>query len=231
MSREADIAARLGEVTRRVEEACRRGGRDPGEVTLVAITKKQPPEVIDAAASAGIRHVGENYVQELTAKRSAVKTQPAWHFVGHLQRNKAKYLAGEVALVHAVDSEPLARELSRRAARAGAVQPILVAVNVGGEAQKSGVAPGELAALLAAVAELPGVRCDGLMTMPPMAGAAEDSRPYVRALRELRDRHRSEASPLPELSMGTSSDYEVAVEEGATLVRVGTAVVGPRPPG
>lgn len=225
------IAGRLEALRERVEAAARRGGRDPREVEIVAVTKKHPPEVIEAAREAGLRHIGENYVQELLAKRDALSDPDAvaWHFVGHLQRNKAKFLAGRVALIHAVDSEALGRALSSRAESAGAIQPVLAAVNMGGEAQKSGVDPEALAPLLDALDALPGVRCDGLMAMPPLAAQAEDSRPYFRALRELRDRHRSATRLLSQLSMGTTADYEVAVEEGATWIRVGTALVGARP--
>jgi PLP dependent protein len=226
-----EIARRLEAIRARVEAAAQRAGRDPAAVQIVCVTKKHPPEVIEAARAAGLHHVGENYVQELVAKREALSEPEAiaWHFVGQLQRNKAKYLAGRVALIHAVDGEPLARAIAARAEAAGAVQPVLAAVNLGGESQKSGVAPSELGALLEAIDGLSGVRCDGLMTMPPLASEPEDSRRYFRGLRELRDRHRTTARPLPQLSMGTTGDFEIAVEEGATLIRLGTALLGPRP--
>jgi PLP dependent protein len=226
-----EIARRLESVRARVEEAARRAGRDPFDVEIVCVTKKHPPEVIEAARAAGLEHVGENYVQELVGKREALAAPDAvaWHFVGRLQRNKAKFLAGWVALIHAVDSEPLARAISARAEAAGRVQPVLAAVNLGGEEQKSGAAPGALGELLAAIDALPGVRCDGLMTMPPLAAEPEASRSYFRALRELRDRHQTPSRPLAQLSMGTSGDFEVAVEEGATWIRLGTELLGPRP--
>lgn len=225
------IAQRLADVRARIEIAARGVGRDPREVEIIAVTKKHPPEAIDAAIAAGLRHIGENYVQELLGKLDAVADPAAvaWHFIGQLQRNKAKFLAGRVALVHAVDSEGLARALSVRAEAAGAIQPVLAAVNVAGEASKSGAAPNALGELLAALDALPGVRCGGLMTMPPLAADPEATRPHFRALRELRDRHRTEARPLSQLSMGTTADYEVAIEEGATLIRLGTALLGPRP--
>jgi hypothetical protein len=147
-----------------------------------------------------------------------------WHFIGTLQTNKARAVVGEADLVHAVDSEKLAREIDKRAAAAGVVQVVLVAVNVAGEDTKSGVAPGELPALLAAIAALPAVQCRGLMTMPPLAGEPEDNRRHFAALRALRDA----CVPGGELSMGTTGDYEVAVEEGATLVRLGTVLFGAR---
>lgn len=152
-----------------------------------------------------------------------------WHFIGTLQRNKAKLVVGRAALIHAVDSLALARTIDRLAETQGRVQPVLVAVNVGGEAHKSGVDPAEARALLAALAELAHVACVGLMTMPPLARTPEDNRACFRRLRALRDDLRTPAQPLAELSMGTTGDFEVAVEEGATLVRVGTALFGPRP--
>ncbi len=229
--RAREIAERLADVQGRVDAAARRAGREPEDVRIVAVTKKHPPEVIEAALAAGLRDIGENYVQELVQKREALGEDRDldWHFVGQLQRNKAKFLAGKVALIHAVDSEALARAISSRAEAAGGVQPVLVAVNVGGEAQKSGIAPGDLEALLDSIDAQPGVRCEGLMTMPPLAERPEDSRPHFAALRELRDRHRTPGRPLRELSMGTTGDFEVAVQEGATLVRLGTALLGRRP--
>ncbi len=225
------IADRVCELRARIAEAAARAGRDPDDVGVVAVTKKQPPDVVAAAREAGLVHVGENYVQELLQKRDALgdPSDLRWHFVGKLQRNKAKFLAGGVELVHALDSESAARALSTRAAAAGLVQPVLAAVNVGGEAQKSGVSPSALSDFLSVLGELPGVRCDGLMTMPPQGDDAEASRRYFRALRELRDRHQRPDRPLTQLSMGTTGDFEVAVEEGATWVRVGTAVLGERP--
>ena len=229
--RARDIAERLADVRGRVDAAARQAGRAPEDVRIVAVTKKHPPEVIEAALAAGLRHIGENYVQELVKKREVFGEGLGidWHFVGQLQRNKAKFLAGKVALIHAVDGEALARAISSRAEAAGVVQPVLVAVNVGGEAQKSGIAPGDLEALLDAIDAQPGVRCEGLMTMPPLAERSEDSRPHFAALRELRDRHQTPERPLRELSMGTTGDFEVAVQEGATLIRLGTALLGRRP--
>lgn len=231
MSRGAEIAARLEALRDRVDAAARRAGRDPDEVGIVAVTKLQPPEVIDAAIDAGVFDIGENYVQELARKREAVARagEVRWHFVGQLQRNKAKFVAGRVRLVHAVDSARLARALANRAAGEGAVQPVLVAVNLGGEAQKSGVEPQGLSTLLAEIDACEGIRCDGLMTMPPLGESAEESRPYFRRLRALREEHARPDRPLPQLSMGTTADFEVAVEEGASWIRVGTALTGPRP--
>lgn len=249
----ADIRQRLVQVEDRIARAAARAGRDPAEVSIVAVTKLHPAAMVLAARGAGIRCVGENYAQELVQKLAEVADSGdlEWHFIGKLQRNKAKSLVGRVALIHAVDSVELGREIDRRMARyiaeTGAgdmaqrivdtapayphagTQRVLVAVNVGGEAQKSGARPDEARELVAALAELPHVECVGLMTMPPLAREAEDSRPHFRALRELRDALRTERRPLPILSMGTSDDFEVAVEEGATLVRLGTVLLGSRP--
>jgi hypothetical protein len=243
------ISSRLARVQERVHQAAARAGRDPGEVAIVAVSKRHGAEVIEAAFAAGVRRVGENYAQELVAKldQVACAAELEWHFIGRLQRNKAKYLAGRVALIHAVDSLDVAREIDQRAQRAqraarvpseggggpsalvAGKQRVLLAVNVAGEAQKSGVAPGAARDVLDAMAELEHVDCAGLMTMPPLAGRAEDSRRYFRALAGLRSALATSARPLPELSMGTTDDFEVAVEEGATLVRIGTAIFGSRP--
>ena len=208
------IAARLAEVTAAL----------PPGVTLVAISKTQPPEAIREAYRAGQRHFGENYAQEWRAKAEALADLPdlVWHFVGGLQTNNARLLAGRVQWVHTVDRIELARELSRRTAAAGAALKVLLEVNVGGEAQKSGCAPAEVAALAATVRGLPGLSLEGLMCIPPPEA---DPRPHFRALRALRD-----ALGLRELSMGMSADWRVAVAEGATLVRLGTAIFGARPP-
>jgi pyridoxal phosphate enzyme (YggS family) len=235
--RVAELAARVAAVRERIARAASAAGREPGSVELVAVSKLHPAEAVAAACRAGVTAVGENYAQEMAAKIDALAADTAcaalaWHFIGRLQRNKAKVVAGRAALIHAVDSVELAGEIARRAASAGAgPQPILLAVSAAGEAQKTGVEPARLPELLAAVGELAGVDCRGLMTMPPLPDRPEDSRPYFRALRELRDRLATPARPLPILSMGTTGDLEVAVEEGATLVRVGTAIFGQRPAG
>lgn len=222
-----DIAARWRATAARVAAACERAGRAPAEVTIVAVSKTHPAEAVRAAAAAGARDFGENYAQELAGKLEACADLGArWHFIGRLQRNKAKLVAGRVALVHAVDSVELAQELGRRAA---AVQPILLAVNIAGEATKGGAAPAAAPALAAAISAVPGVRLDGLMTMPPPSDDPEASRGTFLALRALRDRLQQElGAPLPALSMGMSDDYEVAIACGATHVRIGTAIFGAR---
>jgi pyridoxal phosphate enzyme (YggS family) len=231
------LAARLGEVRARVWAALARASRPRDAARIVAVTKKHPAETIRLALAAGVRDIGENYAQEMVAKMEALGPTAAdealaalrWHFIGQMQRNKVKYVVGRAALIHAVDSEPLAREIDAQAARRGIVQPVLLAVNLGGEEQKSGIPPAQLADLLAVVGELGHVTCAGLMTMPPLASTPEDSRPHFRALAELRAALATAGRPLPELSMGTTDDFEVALEEGATLVRVGTAIFGARP--
>lgn len=197
--------------------------RLPAGVTLVAVSKTQPAEALREAYAAGQRDFGENYAQEWREKAAALADLPdlTWHFIGGLQTNKVRYLAGKVAWVHTVDRLDLARELSRRCAAAGATVKVLLEVNLGGESQKAGCAPGQLAALAAAVRALPALELRGLTCIPP---PEDDPRPHFRALRALRDE-----LGLAELSMGMSGDWPVAVEEGATMVRIGTAIFGSRP--
>jgi len=211
-----------------VDAACLRAGRDPGAVSIVAVSKRHPAAAIEEVAAAGATEVGENYAQELVAKQAEVRAAVHWHFIGRLQRNKARMIAGKVALIHAVDSVELAEEIGRRALAAGTTQAILAAINVGGEVQKSGVEVGDAGALVVALGQVAGVRLDGLMTMPPPADDPEQVRPAFRALRELRDRLATPSLPLAQLSMGMSADFEVAIAEGATLVRIGTAIFGER---
>ena len=202
--------------------------RLPPRVTLVAVSKTHPPEAVREAYAAGQRDFGENYAQEWRDKAAALADLPdlVWHFVGSLQTNKVKLLLGaappRAAWVHTVDREELARELSKRATARGAGVKVLLEVNVAREPQKAGCAPEEVPRLAAAVGALPGLELRGLMCIPPAEG---DPRPHFRALRALRDR-----LGLPDLSMGMTADWEAAVEEGATLVRVGTAIFGARPP-
>ena len=230
MTRAQEIAANLRRVRQRSAAAARAGGRAPGSVRLVAVSKKMTVDEARAALAAGQLDLGESYGQELRDKRQALlgeKPAPRWHFIGPLQANKVKYVAGQVALVHSVDAAALLDELERR----GADQACLVQVNVAGEAQKKGVAPAALAALLDHFAGLRHVRCEGLMTVPPFDEDPEAARRHFAALRQLRDREAGRGRPnvaLTELSMGMSHDLEVAVAEGATYVRVGTAVFGAR---
>ena len=220
------IALRIAEIRARIEAAARRARRDPGGVVLVAVSKTRAADEVRAAYDAGLREFGENYAQEMISKADALAALRGirWHFIGHLQRNKARDVTGRAALVHGVDSARLAEEIDRRAAQAGVAQDVLIEVNTGGEASKSGVAPADLGNVLAASQAAPHLRVRGLMTIPPAEG---DPRPFFRALRDLRDAHGG-ATALPELSMGMSADYETAIEEGATIVRVGTAIFGTR---
>jgi pyridoxal phosphate enzyme (YggS family) len=225
------IAEQLGAVRARVERAAALAGRDKASVHLVAVSKNQPALAIREAYAAGQRAFGENYAQELEEKRRALAdlSDIEWHFIGHLQTNKAKIVARAAHVVHTVDSVVLARELAKRVRAAnGARLPILVEVNIGGEAQKHGAAPSEIGDVIGAVRELPELDLRGLMTMPP-AGDVEVARKIFQTLVTLRNLHGGERE-LPELSMGMSGDLEVAIACGATLVRVGTAIFGPRKP-
>jgi pyridoxal phosphate enzyme (YggS family) len=211
-------------VERRVQAAAERAGRDPATITLVAVSKTHPPEAIRVAHAAGARVFGENYVQDLLRKQQALAgLDLVWHLIGRLQRNKAKDVVGEVQLIHSVDNVPLAEALARRAEGRGVTQDVLVEVNLAGEASKAGVAERDLDPLLRAISRLPALRCRGLMTMPPPAEDPGASRPFFRTLARLAAVH-----GLVELSMGMTGDFEVAIEEGATLVRVGTAIFGER---
>jgi pyridoxal phosphate enzyme (YggS family) len=227
------IAERWRAVTARVAAACERAGRPAADVAIVAVSKTHPADAIREACAAGATDFGENYAQELATKAAELAAgSPAgapalrWHFIGRLQRNKARLVAGKVALIHAVDSAELAAEIARRA---GGVQPILLAVNLGGETTKGGVTPDAAPSVARALAAVAGTSLDGLMTMPPPADDPEAGRPHFLALRALRDRLADELGrPLPVLSMGMSHDFEVAIACGATHVRIGTAIFGSR---
>jgi len=216
------VTQRVEEARRRIAAACLRAGRSPEEVTIVAVTKGFPPQAIREAWQAGIRHFGENRVQEAAAKIPEVADLPiTWHMVGHLQTNKVKKALSLFQAIDSVDSLRLAQEISRRAQ--GTV-PVLLEVNVAGEASKFGFSPEEILRAAEQVAALPHLEVRGLMTLAPMASDPEEVRPVFRRLREL-----AQALGLRELSMGMSDDFEVAVEEGATMVRLGRAIFGPRP--
>ncbi len=217
--------------------AARRAGRDPSEIRIVAVTKGHPLEAVREAAAEGLLDVGENRVQEALEKQAAWPDAPVrWHLIGHLQTNKARKAVGRFVLIHSVDSVRLADELDRAATARGLVQDVLVQVNVAREPQKTGAAPEEAEAVAGRVARLPGLRFLGLMTMAPLTDDAGVLRATFRALRELRDRLAAGSSVLPasrcplELSMGMSNDFEIAVEEGATLLRLGTVLFGERAP-
>ena len=221
-----EIASAIERVQERIGDACDRASRDPGSVQLVAVSKGHPEEVIRAAYAAGMRVFGENYAQELATKASALSDlrDIRWRFIGHLQRNKIKLIEGARATVDTVDSSRLAQALSTRAGASGTDLEVLLQVNVGGEAQKSGCTPDEVPALVEAVRALPNINLRGLMTVAPHLDQVEATRPFFATLREL-----AEAHGLPELSMGMTHDLEPAVAEGATMLRIGTAIFGPRP--
>jgi pyridoxal phosphate enzyme (YggS family) len=234
----APFATRLADVRKRIDEAALRSGRDPADVTLVGAAKHKPAAAVAEAVRAGLGDVGESYVQEAAGKIEQVAAllaadgvrPPRWHLIGHLQRNKARHAARLFDVVQSVDGAALAEALDRRAGIEGRRIDVLVQVNTSGEAQKSGVAPEALPDLVAAIAGLERIRLVGLMAIPAPVDVAEAARPAFAGLRRLRDelRGRPGTQELRELSMGMSADFEVAIEEGATMVRVGTALFGPR---
>ena len=221
-----------------IASAARRSSRDPKDVRLVVVTKSQPLEVVQAALEAGVGLLGENYPEEAVLKIQSLAVQSGveWHMIGHVQSRKARLVADHFALLHSLDSLKLARRLDRFAAEANRVLPVLLEFNVGGETSKTGWDASDelywdaLFPDISSILDLPNLRVQGLMTMPPLEIDPEDSRPFFQRLRQLRDRFASQfpQADWRELSMGTSADYQVAVEEGATLVRVGTAIVGAR---
>lgn len=222
----AMINIRLERIRERIGEAARRAGRRSEDVTLVAVTKGFPAPIVEEALDVGIRHIGENRVQEAAAKIPRLRDRATWHLVGHLQRNKAKRALELFDVIESVDSLALAHELQKRAEQADSEVRVLVEVNTSGEATKYGVGPAGLRELLDEVVKLDRLRVEGLMTVGPIVTDPNDARPAFRLLREL-----AEGFPggiLRHLSMGMSGDFEVAVEEGATIVRIGTALFGPR---
>jgi len=233
-----EIEGRLASVRERIASAAARAGRKPAEITLVGVAKRKPPELVAAAVRAGLRDLAENYVQEAAAKIPAVGdllaseglAMPRWHFVGQLQRNKAREVVRLFDVISSVDREPLAAELERRAIQQDRRLEALLQVNVSGEPQKGGVEPAALPALLEASAGWSRLRVVGLMAVPAAAADPEESRPAFARLRALRDELRGKVGGehLSELSMGMTGDFEVAIEEGATIVRVGTAIFGAR---
>jgi pyridoxal phosphate enzyme (YggS family) len=218
-----DIPANLARVRERLARAAERAGRRADDVVLIGVSKTVDLARIRAAVTAGIRVLGENRVQEAKAKIAELGRPVAWHLIGHLQTNKVKDAIELFDVIHSLDRLELARELERRAAARGQVVETLLQVNVAAEPSKGGVAPDAVGETLEVIGKLGHVHISGLMTIPPEAERPEDARPWFRRLRELAERH-----GLRQLSMGMSGDFEVAVEEGATMVRVGTAIFGPR---
>lgn len=229
----AAITKRLGEVNRRIQRAAQASGRNLSDIRLVAVSKTCSTEAIRAAAEAGVTDIGENYIQEAREKHELLQDVPVkWHLIGHLQTNKARYAVRMFDLVHTVDSFRLALELDRCARKLNKVQAVLIQVNVAGEATKSGIPPERALPLVKEMAALECVQVRGLMTMPPFFNEPERVRPFFAELRRLRERIRQQAVPnvcMDELSMGMTGDFEAAVAEGATLVRIGTAIFGDRP--
>jgi len=225
------ISDNLLEIRRLIAAAAVRAGRDPASVRLVAVSKTKSAAMVDEAALSGQLLFGENYVQEFAAKAAAVREPVEWHFIGALQSNKVRQLAGLVTMIHSVDRLSLAEEIDRQWGKLGKRCDILIQVNIAGEATKSGTTGEELADLVRRVAKLPHLRIRGLMTMPPFFDDPDAARPYFRQLKELSARIADERIPgvaMDELSMGMSGDFEAAVEEGATLVRIGSAIFGMR---
>lgn len=232
----AALRARWQGVRGRLADALRAAGRAEGEVTLVAVSKLHPAEDMACLAAAGQVDFGENYVQEARAKQEELSGDPAcaairWHCIGHVQSRKARDVAGRFALIHSLDSLKLAAGLEKHLENSDVRQPVLIQVNIGGEAQKSGVAVAELPALAEGIMLLPHLELRGLMCLPPVFDDGPAARPHFAHLRRLReDLETRLGRALPHLSMGMSGDFAEAVAEGATLVRIGTDIFGPRPP-
>jgi PLP dependent protein len=223
------FAENLDSIQQRIHAACERAGREPSSVTLLGVTKGQPPEAVNEAARLGLVFFGENKIQEAKAKIPLCPGKLRWHFIGHLQTNKCRDAVDLFGMIQSVDSLHLAQEISKRAEQASKAMPILLEVNLAGEASKFGYRPDKLEAELNQINALPRIEIHGLMTVPPWSPNAESVRPMFRRLRELKERAEQViGAPLPQLSMGMSGDFEVAIEEGATIVRVGTALFGAR---
>jgi pyridoxal phosphate enzyme (YggS family) len=219
----------LENIRQRIQAACDRCDREPNSVTLLAVSKTQPPEIVNAAADLGLLVFGENKVQEAKAKIPLCPGKLRWQFIGHLQSNKCRDAVQLFSMIQSVDSLSLAQEINKRADEAAKTMPILLEVNLAGEASKFGYKPAALLADLNSINALPRLEIHGLMTVPPWTVNAESSRPHFQRLRELKSEcEQLLSAPLPHLSMGMSGDFEVAIEEGATMVRIGTALFGPR---
>jgi PLP dependent protein len=228
---ETEISSNINAITQRMAAAAKRAGRDPLSIKLMAVTKTVPPECILKALEAGLTMLGENYVQEAKDKIAAIGDHAQWHMIGHLQTNKAKYAVKLFDYVHSVDRLELAQELNKRAGQINRTLNVLIEVNISGEESKSGIEKTQVLELVRQVAHFPNLAVRGLMTMAPYSDNPENSRPYFKALRDLRDdiRRTDIANiQMDELSMGMTDDFEVAIEEGATIIRVGRAIFGKR---
>ncbi|MGN0318804.1 MAG: YggS family pyridoxal phosphate-dependent enzyme [Lachnospira sp.] len=221
----------LEQVKNRITSACEKAGRNPDEVTLIAVSKTKPNDMIMEVYECGVRQFGENYVQEFVDKADSLPKDIIWHMIGHLQRNKVKYVVGRAEIIHSVDSVRLAVAISEEAVKKNICQDILVEVNIAGEENKFGLSPGEVEGFIREISTLPGLRIRGLMTSAPYVSNPEDNRIYFKQMRELSvdiERKNIDNVLMDCLSMGMTNDYVVAVEEGATMVRVGTAIFGER---
>lgn len=225
------VKENLALVEKKICEACKKSGRSRDEVTLIAVSKTKPVEMIQEAIDYGIREFGENKVQELTNKMDIISEQLNWHLIGHLQRNKVKYIVDRVCLIHSVDSLRLAEQIDEEAKKKGVVCNILIEVNISGEESKFGVTREELKELLGKIKNLHNVQVKGLMTIAPYVENPEDNRKYFREMRKLfvdMSHENADNIKMEILSMGMTGDYTVAIEEGATMVRVGTGIFGER---
>lgn len=227
-----DLESNLNNINHRIKEAAERAGRDPNSVKLVAVTKRVESERINQALDFGINTFGENYAQEFRDKSKVleqdVDKEINWHFIGQLQKNKVKYLVGKVELIHSLDSLSVAKEINKRAEALEIKVPVLIEVDTGGEESKGGIQPSGLKEFLGELGKLSSLEVRGLMTMPPYFDKVEMARPYFIKLREIRDDLLPVFPELKELSMGMSGDFEIAIEEGATIIRVGSAIFGER---
>ena len=226
-----DVAANYERILRQIGEAAARSGRDAHSIKLLAAAKSQSVDAIRVALAAGVTLVGENYVQEAAEKKRQISALIEWHMIGHLQRNKAKVAAEMFDVIESLDNLPLARLLNDEGRKRGKIIRAFLEINLGGEDSKSGMTENKLSPLLEELGKFSNLRVEGLMTVPPFKNNPEDVRPYFRALRELKERLCELRIPhmdLSELSMGMTHDYTVAIEEGATIVRIGTALFGPR---
>ncbi|MBU9728223.1 YggS family pyridoxal phosphate-dependent enzyme [Diplocloster modestus] len=225
------VKENLAEVETRIGQACERAGRNREEVTLIAVSKTKPVSMVEEAIGAGIVDFGENKVQEIVDKYEVLPRNLNWHMIGHLQRNKVKYIVDKVCMIHSVDSLKLAETISELAVKKNVEVPVLIEVNMAGEDSKFGVTPEAAPALVEAAAKLPGIRVSGLMTIAPFVENPEDNRIHFRNLRKLSvdiTGKNIDNVSMSALSMGMTGDYEVAIEEGATMVRVGTGIFGAR---
>lgn len=227
-----ELNTRLEHVMNRIKRAALACGRDPETIRLVAVSKTIPANVVEEAIKAGVKILGENYIQEARKKIDVLSSSPvSWHFIGHLQTNKAKYAVRLFDLVHSVDSLKLARELNKQAKKISKIQDILIQVNISMESTKSGIYEQDVPGLIKDISQLENLSIKGLMTMPPFFNEPEKVRPYFAALHQLRDQIKKESIPhvnMDDLSMGMTGDFEAAIQEGANLVRIGTAIFGER---